>query len=788
MADRPIKGEQIFEPGYLTKATSEATALSDAFKILETQLKDILRISKGKLSVAPDPQSLSDLEKQQKLINDTAKAEKNLLELRKKSAQAEKAELQLANAKAAAEKKANAEKAKQIKLQQQQVGIINNLRQELKEVTKAWAASTDAQQLDANVTGSLAQRKKILTENLKRLEEATGDHRRSVGDYGKALKGLNPLLSLLERYTGIDITAIRELSQAVKGATGVMKIYNLIIGETVGVLRVLKLAIAATGIGAILLLLGNAIRLYMQLKEANEKLANATEIYNKQLERLKENLTDNNNLLAQNEALQIALAKSVGKSEEEIFKIQQSYRNKRIDALQIFNAELIARINKQGRESTDEEAKTLRENNDEIERLKNEFKIAAIDFETKKNEEIREKKRQASQKELDDFRQFQKELFDTQSQGIEDNFKSLQADLIKRRTAGLISEKAYQAELYEIRRSQLEINYQRGLILEGEYLLQLSNLEKEYSDFLQKEYEKRLSDEKKYFNDRQKSADDAAALRQQRIDEELKAEDERNKKSLEMAKELEQQLFELSKDRLDERRKMNEAELKEIDSRIQEQTARAIAGQSNELDFLMKQRVEALKEQAAIERAERRRQQAERLANTFLGILEKNGGDIVKALEKTLQGKAVAASIAGSAEQGTEDTGTVSGGGLDGKGGRLWMLHDNEGVVTKKANKENEGLVAAMNSGKVSEYFAKNYINYITGTDRTKSEVLQSAQNGYLLKEIQELRNDIKNKKELTIYWNELDERVMSERENGIRNIVTHKKSNFSNRKSPFIK
>jgi len=121
--------------------------------------------------------------------------------------------------------------------------------------------------------------------------------------------------------------------------------------------------------------------------------------------------------------------------------------------------------------------------------------------------------------------------------------------------------------------------------------------------------------------------------------------------------------------------------------------------------------------QAAIDQAEERKLQAQKRAERAqqsIAIAKAFTDTLNQALQKDEPflkafGEAAAAAglteaflaklISGSALEGTEDTGDAEGRGLDGKGGKLFMVHPNERILTKEQNTAitgmtNEELVA----------------------------------------------------------------------------------------------
>lgn len=156
--------------------------------------------------------------------------------------------------------------------------------------------------------------------------------------------------------------------------TTVQSAYTAAVGASTGALRLFRLALAATGIGAIVVLLGNAVSLLLQLSETTEDAARATDIYNKSLERKNELLNESLTLIDRNEKLLIAQAQAEGKSQAQILEIQKTFLNKRIDQEQIFQNQLRSLQ----RDLTDEEVTKLRESEERVKDISVEYQILEL--------------------------------------------------------------------------------------------------------------------------------------------------------------------------------------------------------------------------------------------------------------------------------------------------------------------------------------------------------------------------------------------------------------------------
>lgn len=218
---------------------------------------------------------------------------------------------------------------------------------------------------------------------------------------------------------------------------------------------------------------------------------------------------------------------------------------------------------------------------------------------------------------------------------------------------------------------------------------------------------------------------------------------------------------------LDDRIKSQEDAMKiqsqQIESELSVQTELFKEGLDNTLAYEQAEKAKNTREQLAAERKAAKEKKGIELANTYISFLQsylKDGTDAqsaaTKALAQTLIAEGIADAIAGTALEGTEDTGRIGDRGLDGKGGRLWMLHDNERVLTKADNEaigsiSNEELVRrAINHDMVNLYSPNMQMQIPSDAVRGKSNADWSIMielNGKLLNEVSELKSAFANHK-----------------------------------------
>ncbi|MEI7803621.1 MAG: hypothetical protein WCI97_13285, partial [Bacteroidota bacterium] len=296
---------------------------------------------------------------------------------------------------------------------------------------------------------------------------------------------------------------------------------------------------------------------------------------------------------------------------------------------------------------------------------------------------------------------------------------------------------------------------------------------------LNDEYDRRKQQENKIAGQAGESSTSPGALTQKELDAQNKADQQK----LDNAKRLNDAIFKLSADRIKAEQDLNKQHLSEIDKGINQQLQILIAGQSNIYDAMLKEKAKALEEQKKLEKKARKEKEAEQLVNIFLEFLKadiaagggKNGfGAAAKALAQTALAKGLAEGLSGFYE-GTEDTG--SGGGLDSKGGMLAVLHPHERVLTAKQN----AMIGSLSNDELVNSVFKYKVS-----DKSKGENITEAQNEILISQLQELNITIKNKKELEVNWNRLNEIILTNKQNGYTVETTYKNSPIVKRDSPF--
>lgn len=133
---------------------------------------------------------------------------------------------------------------------------IEQMRKALSVVSTQWAQLTEEEQKNSEQGVVLTAQKTDLTAKLKQLESATGDNRRNVGNYTQSILEASKSMGV---FGGTFGNAIGTLQSAKQGLEGVKAGFEASKGGATGfagAMNVVKSAIAATGIGLLIIALG----------------------------------------------------------------------------------------------------------------------------------------------------------------------------------------------------------------------------------------------------------------------------------------------------------------------------------------------------------------------------------------------------------------------------------------------------------------------------------------------------------------------------------------------------
>lgn len=745
----PVKSDQVIDPALFTEQIKQTRELRDAVDDLVSSFKLLVAQTGGQIKLF----DLNTLEGQEKLIkaNEKLKTTEDALTLalRKREDLSKKLN-NLESVQAVEVAKLNEKIRERTRLNKElardELGLTSayqKSRKELNEMRNAYRELALAGRENGIVGRGLKQSIDEQASSLNNLDDSLGVHQQHVGKYGanlgalsKGLKGVSVLSALLAKAFGVNtevidsaVIALSRFSKGVKGFDNSKKLVKgfgdetKIVGENMGnvatqttkasgatkemtvLQRIFNNVVKANPIlfiiGALVLVIG----LLIKYKDA---LFGISSQYQKNIDK-QQKLVDLEEKKLKDLEGSVNQLKLAGKSEREILdlKIKQLdvVIQTRMELLhmtieQSLAAERIAQRNKdilQGilkivlfpmtalLAQIDLVGKAFGKNFD----LVNKFTggIAELVFDP---DEMREKGKKTRDEMVDTLKElmekragFLLDVKEMDQKAYDDEIarqKKLQDDLEKLRKQGYDDALKARKDFFEKSKKIVEDRIK-----------------------LEKDAEKDRRDLNKQQDDRDQRIREEE--RQQNQEDSIKRDEMRQKRIAQFIED--EQLFQNAiADGLNQRREQKmkalDDELAMIDENIKVQRDLQLNGDANTLAFAEKQRADALAKRAELEKKQKRQEELEDLAELFLKFAQgyAENGDLdanAKAFAQTLIAKGLTRAIAGTAEEGVEDTGRLGHGGMDGRGGRLWMLHDNEGVVTKKANEDAPGLVGLMN-------------------------------------------------------------------------------------------
>lgn len=211
-------------------------------------------------------------------------------------------------------------------------------------------------------------------------------------------------------------TIFTKANQAANVATAAtMRALGIAVDTTAVSFRVLKTAIAATGIGLAVIAIGELISAISTYTSAAEKAKEAQDKLNESIKKSAEGaLQAEIDQINRSNDLLIAQAKLRGASEKEIFEIEQSSRRLRIAARNRFNKE-VETIDK---EAATKNAADIRKEQDAIVLSEVNFQVAEKERKKKHNEELAAIEKERTKKEKEELEKRQQGLIDAAGRAL----------------------------------------------------------------------------------------------------------------------------------------------------------------------------------------------------------------------------------------------------------------------------------------------------------------------------------------------------------------------------------
>ncbi|SOC79828.1 hypothetical protein SAMN06296241_1365 [Salinimicrobium sediminis] len=180
------------------------------------------------------------------------------------------------------------ELGKLINLQGKEIKTIDQGRAALSVVSKEWAKQANLYGVNSAEADKLAKKKTELTATLKDLESQTGDNRRNVGNYAEGMKealGETTLFGRAQSLLTDVMNIVGPVFKAVKSDvldigksykegraqaqafSGTQKAVAIATNLSSTALKLFKVALIATGIGAIVVLLGSLVAMFTRTQK-----------------------------------------------------------------------------------------------------------------------------------------------------------------------------------------------------------------------------------------------------------------------------------------------------------------------------------------------------------------------------------------------------------------------------------------------------------------------------------------------------------------------------------------
>lgn len=264
-----------------------------------------------------------------------------------------------------------------------------------------------------------------------------------------------------------------------KAAAAIQKAFGVAVNTTSASFKALQGAIVATGIGALVVVLGTVVEKIMAWTDSTEEQEKAQGKLNKQLEKSNDLLDEELKGIDFSTRLKLANAKAAGKSEEELTKIVQDGNADRLKALRDADARAIEISDaalKNDKISAEEKDKLLQKTVETNRAVLNEISRQGVEA-AEKNADTAQKAREKEKEDADKRTQNAKEAAEKRKQKAKeaaDKEKQLeeerQKDAEQRAQANAARQAAIDKQIQDNRLAQIkEGRYKEQLLVDTQY-------------------------------------------------------------------------------------------------------------------------------------------------------------------------------------------------------------------------------------------------------------------------------------------------------------------------------
>ena len=280
---------------------------SEGVNPAEAKAEDIEKLNKATKNLIKTEEQINKLDKQEsKLTKELNKEKKKEVKVTKELNDTDKQQIKLRNqlrdlTRDSAKQTAVLRQAIQdenralrnnAKRRTEALGSLNQLRAQLNEARRRWDRLSKAERENEKVGGRLQKLIKGLDTEVRKLEKSTGRTQRNVGNYTEGIKNaaeqsgffskelmvlnriqgtLNAILKLNTTDTEVNTVAKNTNKVATQGMTRAQKALTVATNFGSKALKAFKVALAGTGIGAIVLAIGSLVAFLTSTQEGLEK-------------------------------------------------------------------------------------------------------------------------------------------------------------------------------------------------------------------------------------------------------------------------------------------------------------------------------------------------------------------------------------------------------------------------------------------------------------------------------------------------------------------------------------
>lgn len=234
--------------------------------------------------------------------------------------------------------------------------LLQQLIQSNLTLNQTLAANATAQNTTATATQTAATATASSVRATTAATTATNGHTQSVTENGGAMGILNMLTAGYAQVVKDAIEASALFTQSTRLSTLVQTIYTRVTGQATAATTAFKVALAATGIGLVLVLIAGLVAAYDALTISSEEAKESQDAYNESMKRFSDGIKDNIEQINRRAALDAETSRARGESIDVIRAKEKQASDERIaqyrsELTEMNNADLPLFADEEGRDA-----------------------------------------------------------------------------------------------------------------------------------------------------------------------------------------------------------------------------------------------------------------------------------------------------------------------------------------------------------------------------------------------------------------------------------------------------